>query len=231
MVTPGASSSDIKRLQLEIADHRERRARKVEFFDQGKQRFGHLLMCSGFRKRTPDNHRIDIAIIEVNPDRVGDNTVPDASTWRPGFTAPVLGCGSLLSDMASCRDPNSLAEFCYKVGCRTGANTGRYSHIESEVKWKLIDDMLGMKSCSEFAFVSEKPLKMPWTDHGDSGSLVWQQPSRWLGVSWGEAKKGTGSNENISRLSYTIDAQDVIDWIEGNKGANGDAYEARLPEL
>ena len=230
MVTPGASSSDLQRLQLEIADHRERRARKVEFFDQGKQSFGHLFMCSGFRKRTPDNHRIDIAIIEVNPDRVGDNTVPDASIWRSGFTAPMLGCGSRLNGIASCRDPKSLSEFCYKVGCRTGANTGRYSHIESEVKWKPIDGMLGMKSSSEFIFVSEKSLTMPWTDHGDSGSMVWQQPSRWLGVAWGGAKKGTGSNDNTIRLSYTIDAQDVIDWIEGNKGASGDAYEASLPE-
>ena len=102
------SASNKERLQLEIEDHRERRARKVKFFDEGRQRFGHLFMCSGFKKRTPDNYRIDIAIIEVNADRIGDNTLPHASSWRENFQAPVIGCGSILNSMASCQDPDSL---------------------------------------------------------------------------------------------------------------------------
>lgn len=188
-------------------------------------------MCSGFKKRTSDNHRIDIAIIEVNPERIGDNIVPNETVWREGFRPPSFGCGSLLKGMASCRDSKSLVLPCYKVGCRTGANTGKYNPIESEVKWKSIDDTFGTKSSSEFAFISEMSLIGPWTDHGDSGSMIWQVPSRWLGVAWGAANKAAAiSNGNNARLSYAIDAQDVIDWIEGIKGASGDVYEARLAE-
>lgn len=230
MATPGISESDKNRLQLDIADHRERRARKVEFFDHGKQKLGHLFMCSGSKKRTSDNHRIDIAIIEVNPERIGDNTLPNATVWRNGFSPPLIGCGSLLKGMASCRDSKSLVQPCYKIGCRTGANTGNYNPIESEVKWKSIDDTLGTRHSSEFAFISQTSQTLPWTDHGDSGSMLWQQPSSWLGVAWGAANKAASSNGNNTRLSYAIDAQDVIGWIEGIKGASGDVYEARLSE-
>ncbi|KAL8795746.1 MAG: hypothetical protein Q9195_001797 [Heterodermia aff. obscurata] len=228
LTIPEASKSAIQQLRLEIADHRERRARKVEFFDQGKQKLGHLFLCSGFKNRTSNNHRIDIALIEVNSDRIGDNTLPNKSAWSSGFRAPIMGCGTLLQGIASCRVPETLRELSYKVGCCTGANTGRFNHIQSEVKFKSVDVMLGLEPSSEFAFVSQKSLTLPWTEHGDSGSMVWQEPSKWLGVVWGGGQRRLGT-DNKSRLSYIIDAQDVIEWIEGIKGPSGDVFEARLP--
>ncbi|KAL8871280.1 MAG: hypothetical protein Q9174_002858, partial [Haloplaca sp. 1 TL-2023] len=59
----------LKAIDEHEADERD----ALQFFDTGMNNFGRLALSSGFKARTKENHRIDIALIEIDPARVGDN--------------------------------------------------------------------------------------------------------------------------------------------------------------
>ena len=222
---PNASASDLRDLEQAKVDHRASKQRKIDYFDQGKHRLGRLYICSGFGVRRPNNHRIDTALLEVVPSKVGDNTIPDKSRWGPIFSPPIV-VGRILDDMTSCKSADPLGDI-FKVGARTGATTGKYSHIKSDVKWRH-DDRIGKGPTEEYCYVStQAPPANPFTDSGDSGSFAFTDIAKWLGQVWG----GTTKQGALKRLSYITDAEDIIGWINGltNKDRTV-VYEARLAE-
>ncbi|KAG6985285.1 hypothetical protein G7Y79_00127g102020, partial [Physcia stellaris] len=100
-----------------LTEQRASKARKIQYFDDGKQAFGALYLCSGYRERFQKagrNHRMDIAFIEVKPDKLGDNTIPNASAWPRPDLAPIV-CGDSLNGMVSCDGGASLG-LVFKVG-------------------------------------------------------------------------------------------------------------------
>ena len=112
----------------------------------------------------------------------------------------------------------------YKVGSRTGATTGCFNNIKSDVKisW---DKDLGLGESTEYCFVSEVHTEpRPFQDHGDSGAFVFAELGEWVGVTWGGSLK---ANANRQTLSYVTDVVDAISWIESR--GDGETYRVRLP--
>ena len=82
-------------LDESIADRERRRARKVQFFDEERHKYGQLWMSSGLKQRTKNNGRLDIVLIDIKSIRIGDNAVPDVSAWPVG-QAPTTACAPRL---------------------------------------------------------------------------------------------------------------------------------------
>ncbi|KAL8705088.1 MAG: hypothetical protein Q9201_001771 [Fulgogasparrea decipioides] len=207
-----------------LAEHVASKARKIKFFDDGRHRLGNLYLCSGYRRRTSKNGIIDIALLEIDEARMGNNRVPDKSAWRSDFDAPSAACGSLLEDMASCDPQSLLGRRVYKVGARTGATTGRINHVKSDVNmdWNAQE---GMGFSTEYCFVADpNTLARRITDRGDSGAFVFTNGRKWIGVAVGGPVK---ANEPPGgSLVYVTDAEETIKWIQGI-GSPG-KYQVRL---
>ena len=202
----------------EIADFQRRAAQQTQFFDDERHKYGQLWMCSGLKQRTKSNSRLDIALIEVKADRLGDNTVPDVSAWVQDG-APKLACGKLLDGLASCKEGVNLGRV-FKVGSATGNTSGKFSAIKSDIRMEW-DKRLGVKEYStEYCFIGYGKATA-FSSHGDSGSFVLERGGRWVGVVFGGCPKSRVREE----LSYVTDAQDILDWIN-EKSQDGNA--ARL---
>ena len=209
-------------LQQEIMTQREMKARKIAYFDQGKHLLGCLLMSSGYRQRMK-NSRIDLAILEVRDTKMGDNTIPEANAWQDPFSAPIAR-GEILQGVASCKTDAALGSV-FKFGSRTGGTTGKFSHIKSDVKmpWDR-EPHVNMGYSTEYVFVADPqtPLR-PFLDHGDSGSFVFTDSGKWLGLAFGDCHK---NNQIGGAVTYLTDAQLVLDWI----ATRSEGYEVRLPQ-
>ena len=206
------SVSEAERQLLDelIADHEGRRAQKVQFFDEERHKYGQLWMCSGLKQRTKNNGRLDIALIDVKPSRMGDNTVPDVSAWPVGL-APKVACGKLLRGLKSCKEGVNLGSV-FKVGSATRTTSGQFSGIKSDVRMEW-DKRLDIKNYStEYCFITR--VAVPFTSHGDSGSFLFGELGSWVGAAFGGATKG-GVREV---LNYVMDAQDILDWINEKRG-------------
>ena len=169
----------------------------------------HLLICSGFGERRPNNHRIYTALLEILLDKIGDNTTPDKSQWGTLYQPP-LAIGRILDGMASCKNAGALGEI-RKVCARPGACTGKYNHIKSDIKWS-DDTRIGKCAPEEYCFVSSHPLPVfLCLDSGDSGSFAFTDPAKWLGQVWGGITK-QGADKT---LSYVTDAEYNMGGING----------------
>ncbi|KAL8729291.1 MAG: hypothetical protein Q9181_005045 [Wetmoreana brouardii] len=179
---------DTQDAQEALSHHRASRSRKLEYFDQGKHQLGHLFMYSGFRPRIM-NHRIDIALIEVNADKMGDNTVPRRESWKASFRPPESTCGKLLSGIKPCFSGNAPPEAVFKIGARTVATTGRFSHIRTDIKLSW-DKRTGLGYSEKYCFVADpETLERPLFQHGVSGSFVFSEQGEWVGLALGGAEK------------------------------------------
>ena len=205
-----------------LSDHQEAKARKLAYFDQGRHHFGKLFLCSGFGTRSKNNGRIDIALLRVHHQKMGSNMVPHQSAWKD-FQPPLTACGQMLVDIDSWNRQAALGRT-FKIGSRSGATTGQFSHIKSDVKMKEWDPQYGFPYSTEYCFVAD-PLGFGrvFQTHGDSGAFNFTTLAKWLGVSFG----GNGKhNVSDQALGYVTDAQDIIDWINNLK--DGNTYKARL---
>ena len=222
-----AIDDDGRSLGRRIAEE-QAKERKIQYFDNGFQNLGKLWMASGYLQRTKDNGRIDLALLELNPGRVGNNTVPDQSLWESkGFLPPDEACGKLLKRVGSCKDGSSMPNV-FKFGSRTGATSGQFNSIKSDVKIKSDRYIRTTDHSTEYVFISDP--KDPeggkdFADHGDSGSFVFTYHGVWVGVIFGGTDK---QNVNDKTLTYVIDAEEALAWISGQEG--GAKYEVRLAE-
>ena len=209
-------------LQQEIMAQRDMKARKIDYFDQGKHLLGCLLMSSGYRQRM-ENSRIDLAILEVRDTKMGDNTIPGANAWQDPFSAPIAK-GEMLQGVASCKAGAGLGSV-FKFGSRTGGTTGKFNHIKSDLKmpWDR-EPHVNMGYSAEYVFVADPqtPLR-PFLDHGDSGSFVFTDSGKWLGLAFGDCYK---NNQIVGAVVYLTDAQLVLDWI----ATRSEGCEVRLPQ-
>ena len=223
-----AKSSDPKSISVyqgEIDMLRAEVASKSLFFDEGNHKLGSLWLCTGYKQRSSLNGRVDVAFIDVAPHRVGKNLIASKSAWH-SFRFPMMSSyGKPLRGIASCKTGADLGPV-FKIGARTGATSGRFSNIRSDVKinW---DSQVGMGFSREYCFVADPARResiLP--DAGDSGSFVFNLLRSWLGQTWGGTTK---AQVNRQTLTYVTDAQDIIDWVGGLGGGEGE-FEARLPE-
>ena len=212
--------------QKYITEHREAKARKMAFFDNGNHHLGKSFLCSGFSARTPENGQIDIALLEVEPNRMGDNMIPSASAWKHSEPPLPNICETLLQGIESCKDMGNLDRV-YKIGAMTGATTGRFNSIKSDVKMSWTKEY-NLPFTTEYCFVSNNfTSPRPFLRHGDSGSWLFTGMGRWVGSTVGGPAK---FNVVDQAVAYVMDAQAVLDWLNdlGSLSGGKNTYEARL---
>ncbi|KAL8827795.1 MAG: hypothetical protein Q9191_002969 [Dirinaria sp. TL-2023a] len=218
------SPNDVAAQQIATM-HREKKKQKISYFDQGNHLLGCLFMCSGY-KQSLEEHRLDLAVLELRDTRIGSNTIPEAGQWSSPFEPPVAA-GRMLSGIASCMQTGPALNRVFKVGSRTGATTGKYNHIKLDVKmpWDGLPHVR-MGFSTEYVFVADRgsPFQRPFDQgHGDSGSFVFTRGGQWLGLAFGGNCK---YNQEGGAVAYFTDAQVVLDWIR----TRGNGYEVRLPQ-
>ena len=226
--------------------------KRQRLFDEGKHILGTVLMGSGLARRTSDNHRLDWALIEMKPDRIGSNTIPEEHEW-PGSETSMWGeqhplnivCGKLMKEKVSLRQRVRQAEQglllgsgadlnLYKLGARTWRTYGTFSHVKHDVRWSAVDDRVGMSGSTEYCFVEtigrpqREILFQPsaFALQGDSGAFCVTDVGKWAGQIWGGSTRQRVSN---TILTYVTDPDDLMESIETLLNKNEQGWKVFLP--
>ncbi|KAI4136456.1 MAG: hypothetical protein LQ341_005606 [Variospora aurantia] len=139
---------------------------------------------------------------------------PGRQTHQP----PIVACGKMLAGLDSPSEGTALGRV-FKIGARTGATTGNFSNIKSQVKMAW-DKEYNLPVSTEFCFIADpSTLARPFMCQGDSGSWVFTQEGKWAGTGFGGSVKAGVTTQAIG---YVTDAQAILDWL---KSIN---FEARL---
>ena len=196
--------------QQQIQEEKDRYNEKKKFFDEGRQILGYPWLCSGFKYCTPENGRLDYCLIEMEPSRIGSNMIPPQNAWSAPVSAPSSAvCNHLMQGIASCKFTGSNEV--HKIGARTGVSTGNFNNIKSEVRMPW-DQALGLPPSLEYVFIgsSNTVPSSPsyFCDPGDSGSMVFTDNGKWIGLIHGGSKK---ANTPGQLLTYVTDARAILD--------------------
>ena len=187
-------------------DETKKYNKKKAFFDNGSHHLGRLWMCSGLRDRSEANGRLDYALIEMEPERIGDNTIPPQSSWPgPRSSPPGYVLNRLIKGVASPKDLRKNDNV-FKVGSRTGAR--KLNGVKSDMRMDTNGSAAVPKGkkgySSEHCLVSPGPLS-------DSGSLVLDDRGQWVGVLFGRPRKGGVIGDKIA---YMMEAQPILDHMQ-----------------
>jgi len=171
--------------------------KKRDFFDARKQTMGRIFAASGFvaaagtEKKTPEDGRLDWALIKVTKTRTGTNLLPGAPAWarmdvedRPNLT---FGIPLQPQRQTISREPGPLPRCWvgYKYGTTTGATRGVFHVFKPDVN--ITDDRYmvppdGFES-GEYSFqMNLRGIDEPFTRKGDSGSIVYDKYGCVLGL-------------------------------------------------
>ncbi|KAL4732234.1 hypothetical protein ACLX1H_001244 [Fusarium chlamydosporum] len=204
------------RLDNEIARLKTDIDKKVDFFDHRQNTMGEIYAASGFTRKTPENGRLDWALIKVSKTRTGTNRLPDAEAWRkaPALPAPFLTFGTQLQPQRQSisKKHENRCTTGFKYGAASGATYGEYHEFKTNVN--LLDDRhLGPTISSEYVFQrasGNSALK------GDSGSVIYDN----LGCIVGLLFRGLQpSNDRGNGHVYVTPIEYVFDHIkEFSKG-------------
>ena len=183
---------------------------RKNFFDMDKHLLGVPWLCSGLMSRTKDNGRLDFALIEMNADRVGENLIPDRIVWGNGLVPSrtlrgpePFACNKLMEGIEPFKNASDL-ENVHKLGARTGASDGRFSHIKSDVRMEW-DEELGLSYSEEYSFFGGNDFfSLP----EDSGSFVFTSYGAWLGLLFGGATKREVPGQAVT---YVTDAEALLE--------------------
>jgi hypothetical protein len=199
--------------------------RKIAFFDENRQHLGRIWAGSGWGRRTPQNNRLDWALIEVEGNRLGRNALPGCETWCEQYDAGLLpalvGRTGFLKPRTkmSAKDavPGTNA---YKVGARTGATAGYISHYQSRIRLKQ-DSYMNATVSDEWVFMGHPPLAVtmfrPFANHGDSGAVVYNSQGSVLGLLFAGQKPQQYHPEAFSYITRIEDVfKDIIDSSGGD---------------
>lgn len=172
--------------QEKIKTLEEERRNKTAFFDNGNHRLGHVWAASGFSRRTPDGQRrLDWALIQVRPERIGTNVLPDRPTWVT-FQSGNIYPTSLEADhlqpfesKSSITTMTPAREAGYKMGAATGPTGGTYSGYHQSTGISEAQYLGSGEKTKEHQFLplEEKPgegLGAP----GDSGAVIFNEYGR-----------------------------------------------------
>ena len=208
----------------------------LDFFDKGKNEFGTVYGASGFGRRTPNNGRLDWALIlPLDQGRVGMNKLPSLEDWHgkyPGSYAisrypRVETFGAMLGQPP----PSGLRglgheENIYKVGATTRLTVGQFSKTVSSLK--LRDDEHGGGGFSQEyavvgALVANTSGDARVADMGDSGSVVWDKEGRPVDLLF-RGQKPQQTDKGV--VAYVTLIEDVLADIKDFSG--GRIHEIRV---
>ncbi|KAF4499489.1 hypothetical protein FAGAP_4339 [Fusarium agapanthi] len=178
--TPQQQKATSDRLDAQKKDLVEEKAAKLAYFNKGLHTIGKLYATSGFKDRTDDQGRLDWALVKINKSRVGSNQLPGQETWKKwGVDAPRRTYDQPLGQQTMSISPNPPTGMQrtingWKMGATTGATAGEFHEIKFQVD--LADDRyLGVQTSTEIAFQSCNFNIGPFSSHGDSGSVVYDE--------------------------------------------------------
>jgi hypothetical protein len=168
--------------------------RKIDFFDQNKQLLGPLIAASGYGRRSPNNHRLDWALIEVPEHRQGSNCLPTKGQWttyhhhrfyRPNpqtYGQPLKTQGQ--SMLPHDNRPSHLPRVnnVWKLGTASKLTAGKFSHFKNDVKLTE-ESHMPQRVSKEYCFVyTNRPKDPAFPNHGDSGSVVFDDKGCIVGL-------------------------------------------------
>ncbi|KAL8976698.1 MAG: hypothetical protein Q9177_006791 [Variospora cf. flavescens] len=144
--------------------------------------------------------------------------LPPSAWTSNSFQPPISACGNLFAGLDSPSEGAALGRV-FNIGAWTGATTGNFSHMKSQVKMAW-DKEYNLPVSTEFCFIADpSTLARPSIRQGDSGSWVFTQEGKWAGTGFGGPVK---AGVTVQAIGYVTDAQAILDWL---KSIN---FEARL---
>ena len=176
------SSKGSKVAAKEVLTYKKSVYKKETYWQKGYQQLGCLLLASGFKEKTVYESTLDIALLSIKKEKMGDNTIPDRAKWDKKWAVFPEACGNKLNGIATVRDKDSLGAV-FKVGATTGASVGIFNCIKSDIH--LSDPTtVDKEKTTEWVFVarasqSSLPPFDRFADHGDSGSFVFTSNGEW----------------------------------------------------
>ncbi|KAK0715993.1 hypothetical protein B0H67DRAFT_554408 [Lasiosphaeris hirsuta] len=208
----------------------------VAFFDKGENVLGTVYCASGYKRRTPNNGRLDWALImPLDHARIGGNSLPSFETWEhrydsvQEFPAQVTYDAPLRQPTKSGLKGLSQEAFVYKLGATTEATVGRFNGMKSEVNIAQDRHLVGGDS-EEFSYIQGGELIKGFDGHqafatkGDSGSVVWDEEGRAVGLLF----RGQTAQQVIETIVYVTPIHDVFEDIK--KFSQGAITEIRIAE-
>ncbi|KAK3357846.1 hypothetical protein B0T25DRAFT_540358 [Lasiosphaeria hispida] len=198
----------------------------IAFFDQDKHLLGNIWLASGYKHRTkPESRsdgeptgRLDWALIQpVDTCRIGVNKLPTETNWDSKYSIgnapdPVTFGNTLKSQGVSLHDFVQGGNV-YKVGASTKWTAGEFSNFKTNCS-VAEDGYLGMGKSGEYVVigkVNNDESSIPFANKGDSGSVVWGQDGRVLGLLF----EGQQPQSNDDGYSFVTPIEDVFDHIKG----------------
>lgn len=143
------------------------------------RKFGHILATSGYTT-APEGCLLDWGLIAVEEERRGQNVVPSVPR---SFKMRAIRPGNPVVEMASIKGYSDEHVIVFGRTCDT--RHGRYSHIESNIKWKEQSEVT-----KEQVFCGQGS---GFGDDGDSGGFVLDQEGRLVGMLVaGQISRGVG---------------------------------------
>jgi hypothetical protein len=183
---PGRVQTFIDGVKLNIQEAKNERQKKLDFFNDGKQKLGQVYAASGFFRRTTGNMRLDWALIDVDVSRQGSNGLPPENVWQRKYPSsiplPYMALGSLLQDQSTVIGPSNLTHV-WKVGTTTGPTTATYHRKKAACGLtddSYLSDAMEKYKSTEYIFQSHAGVK--FCARGDSGSAVWDQDGGIVGI-------------------------------------------------
>jgi len=205
------------------ADNREKQdlvrelSGKTAFFDNFSSALGKVYAGSGHMRRTPENNRLDWALIRVKETRIGKNDLPGQDAWRSlPAGKPRHTYGIRLQDQAQSISELTPDQRCYnafKLGATTGATAGVFHNVKFPVQLKHEAHVKPQPS-REYLFQPQGGPK--FADRGDSGSVVYDNEGRIVGLMFTGQVPQNGPEPGIgyvTPIEYVF--KDILNMFEG----------------
>ncbi|GKU08174.1 unnamed protein product, partial [Fusarium langsethiae] len=190
---------------------------KTAFFDGYSHILGKVYAGSGFMHRSPENNRLDWALIKVNHKRTGTNGLPGNDAWNHLLLGkPLRTFGSRLKNATQSISEKTRGQRCFrafKLGATTGATAGTFHEVKMDVQLK-DDRHLKRPVSSEYVF---QPRGRPrFAARGDSGSAVYDDQGCIVGLLFTGQVPINGPDSGVgyvTPIEYVF--KDIMDTFKG----------------
>ena len=209
-------------------------AGQLDFFDRNLHRLGTVYCASGYGRRTEKNGRLDWALIMPHDAaRIGENRLPEIQDWFDKYGENPDADQNVMpkegTNEALLRQPpdTGLKEvrqgsYFFKKGAISGISAGKYSETPANVavhEDPHIAKGLQTPLSTELSYVHHGTVNQGHSSlfarNGDSGSIVWDEDGRALGLVF-TGQKVTGAKKH--KLVYVTPLDEVFDDIKKLSG-------------
>ncbi|KAK3934935.1 hypothetical protein QBC46DRAFT_398578 [Diplogelasinospora grovesii] len=209
-------------------DHQKRLDEQIAFFDGDKQYLGRVWFASGYTQRTGTNGRLDWALVvptDEGEKRIGGNILPREENWEAkyyyNYPKPWTYGGNLKQQARSIHDAKN-GDRMFKIGASTTSTMGTFSDIKPDCIISEERYMVGRREAelrsSEYMFVDVVGIarKEIFGNRGDSGSIVWDDEGRAMGLLF----TGQTPHQTEERYCLVTPIEDVFKSIKEMSGGN-----------